>query len=409
MEDFLNRLIIDNNCYKELYKITKEIGPRMAGTLQEKMIAEHLERDFREYGLEANIQHHNYNGWANGYTEINWKNYNKKGVKKIKTYALGWTPNYNIETEIVNVGFGLENDYKDIDCQGKIVLLNAGFPKFQKPIHRSEKYKIAVDKGASGFLQYHDEAGGLIRTGSISLEAEIGKIPAHSISYEDGMSLYLAGETPRIEMITNIETKPIDSYNSIGYKKANTDTNEEIVVCGHIDCWFNSEGAYDNGSGLIMVKELARMFSKIKTKRNIRFIGFGSEELGLVGSKYYSETAKNIENIKAVFNLDVCATKNGIVQAAVNTKEFENLYNRVAEELKIDINITNDPGDHSDHYHFMKKGIPVSFLTSSSNYSKYAHTDYDTIEKLDNNCFKLPLLITGTCIYKLANSDMLLK
>ena len=183
-----------------------------------------------------------------------------------------------VKSSFIDVGFGYEQDYENVDCKGKIVLVNSSFPPTRKPIHRSYKYGYAIKNGAVGFVQYHDQAGGLKGVGSVSLDLSKGKIPALSISYEDYKTILRNKNDSALKIKSNSFFGKLDSYNSIALK--NNESNEEIVVCGHQDCWFNSVGAYDNGSGISMVLELARHFSKIKLKRNIRFIGFGSEELG---------------------------------------------------------------------------------------------------------------------------------
>ena len=45
--------------------------------------------------------------------------------------------------------------------------------------------------------------------------------------------------------------------------------------------------ANDNASGTGLVLELARAFQNVETDKEIRFIAFGSEETGLLGSDYY--------------------------------------------------------------------------------------------------------------------------
>ena len=72
--------------------------------------------------------------------------------------------------------------------------------------------------------------------------------------------------------------------------------NEYIYIVGHYDhlgrmgkeVYF--PGANDNASGISMILSLAKeLAQEEKTKYSMVFICFGSEEIGLVGSKYYTE------------------------------------------------------------------------------------------------------------------------
>src|SRR5206468_4168287 len=65
--------------------------------------------------------------------------------------------------------------------------------------------------------------------------------------------------------------------------------NEVVIVAGHLDSWHPATGAQDNGTGAATVIEVARA---IKTsghppRRTVRFMLFGGEEQGILGSTAY--------------------------------------------------------------------------------------------------------------------------
>ena len=132
------------------------------------------------------------------------------------------------------------------------------------------------------------------------------------------------------------------------------------------------------------------------------------KNLGLIGSEKYCEKLNKdeIKNVIAVFNLDVCAIKDGIVRISANTKKFRSFLNEIRKKYNFNIKIGTNTGENSDHYPFEKRGVPVSFQTSSSNVYNYAHLDYDTLDKLDGASFQIPLLFIGISIFELANSDI---
>ncbi|MEJ2245384.1 MAG: M28 family metallopeptidase, partial [Acidobacteriota bacterium] len=75
----------------------------------------------------------------------------------------------------------------------------------------------------------------------------------------------------------------------------------------HHDSWLSSPGASDNASGVAVILELARYFANQKKQYpfNIKFVTFGAEEFGLLGSKaYLMEHQKDLGKCILMFNVD---------------------------------------------------------------------------------------------------------
>jgi hypothetical protein len=136
-------------------------------------------------------------------------------------------------------------------------------------------------------------------------------------------------------------------------------------------------GADDNASGVAGVIELARYF-KSNSKRenyNFVFICFSGEELGLFGSKYFTEhPTLDLNSTNYMLNMDMIGrldpTTNGLAVSGTGTSPvWENLLKRLSTDaLKIK---TDSAGvGPSDHTSFYLKNIPVlHFFTGS-------HADY---------------------------------
>lgn len=80
----------------------------------------------------------------------------------------------------------------------------------------------------------------------------------------------------------------------------------EIIVSAHYDSW-RGPGANDNASGVAVLLELARHFhsSKLPPNVSIRFVAFGAEESGLLGSKAYLQKHQaELHNCILLFNID---------------------------------------------------------------------------------------------------------
>ena len=95
--------------------------------------------------------------------------------------------------------------------------------------------------------------------------------------------------------------------NLIITKTGTTYPNTFIIVCGHYDT-IVGPGVNDNGSGVSVILEMARILRTVPTEYSIKFINFTGEEQGLLGSQNYVNTVVNSTNpkmdIKMVFNID---------------------------------------------------------------------------------------------------------
>jgi len=96
--------------------------------------------------------------------------------------------------------------------------------------------------------------------------------------------------------------------------------NEVVIVQGHIDSR-NSDpldatgiapGANDDGSGVALVLEAARVLSKLKFAGTIVYAVLSGEEQGLYGGKLLANYAKNLGwAVKAVLNNDIVGNSRG--------------------------------------------------------------------------------------------------
>ncbi|TCC44718.1 M28 family peptidase [Kribbella capetownensis] len=101
------------------------------------------------------------------------------------------------------------------------------------------------------------------------------------------------------------------SNNVIGERRGRGGANSPIVmVCGHYDSVIGAPGANDDGSGTVLTMELARVFTKISTEATLRFALWGSEEQGLIGSRYHVAQLAQDQRDRhaAVFQNDMVAT-----------------------------------------------------------------------------------------------------
>ncbi len=99
----------------------------------------------------------------------------------------------------------------------------------------------------------------------------------------------------------------VESYNVIGQINGTEGKNTVIVDCLYDSVW--SQGTGDSAIGMGLVMGVAKYFkdNNIKPRDNIKFIGFGAEEAGMRGAKYYEDTHKD-EKITYIIDLNqVCS------------------------------------------------------------------------------------------------------
>jgi hypothetical protein len=83
------------------------------------------------------------------------------------------------------------------------------------------------------------------------------------------------------------------SHNVIGEIKGSHFPEKIISVGGHLDAWFNSPGAHDDGGGCMQAIEVLRLFKalNIKPKHTVRAVMFMDEEVSQRGGQAYAAAA----------------------------------------------------------------------------------------------------------------------
>ncbi len=228
------------------------------------------------------------------------------------------------------------------------------------------------------------------------------------------------------------------SENVVAYIKGSEKPDEVIVVSAHLDHIGISangdinNGADDDGSGTIAILEIAEAFKKAEEdgngpKRSILFLHVTGEEIGLFGSRYYTDVNPifPLENTVANLNIDMIGrvdpkheNSDNYLYLIGSDKLSEELHD-VSEEinkkythLEFDYtyNDENDPNRfyyRSDHYNFAKNNIPVIF------YFNGTHADYhkpsDTPDKINYAFLETRSRLIFHTAWELANREERIK
>lgn len=411
-----NEVEVNSEAYSQLKKATETIGHRATGTENGRKAEEYAANLLRSYGYDVSFQEFSFNGW-------NRKSLNLKiNNQPIKAVALAHSPaNVKLSGELIDLGNGLEDDYKQLGdkVKGKIVFaalgLLEGTPKEIENLHRSEKTALAEKYGAKGIILFNRPAGGILLTGTASVTGDIIKIPAINISLEDGLKikeqLTKGKEVAKIEMKNDVGQ--MKGRNIIARKIGSKFPKEKIVLGGHLDSWDLATGAIDNGVGSFSVIDIARTYKKLKLQndRTLEFVLFMGEEVGLLGSKHYVEQAikdGSINQIKAMSNMDMTTNPKAYystMDANLNVlNEYANDVQKLIPDFKL--NAFSSVDLHSDHQPFMLQGVPIIGL-SDSQFTKGAlncyHANCDTFDYVEEIGLKNNVILETYLLYRLSN------
>ncbi len=204
---------------------------------------------------------------------------------------------------------------------GRIALIQRGACNF------GVKVLNAQAAGASGVIIFNEGNPGRTSVLSGSLIDAAGNrivptIPVAFTSFDIGNNLrneYLQAIAAGTALpVMNLTIKGVvdpnrDDYNVIAESKGG-DKNHVLVVDAHLDAIFGA-GMLDNASGSATILDIAQQMKNVNPLNKLRFIWFGGEELGLLGSAYYVNNLSSTEASHIGYDLDadVTATPNYVV------------------------------------------------------------------------------------------------
>jgi hypothetical protein len=188
-------------------------------------------------------------------------------------------------------------------------------------------------------------------------------------------------------------------------------SGEYIVIGGHLDSWHLGTGAQDNGTGAASVLAVAQAFKAagIQPKRTIRFVLFGGEEEGLLGSVHYArDHANEMAKCAGVFITDTGAEqpKGWYVFGRDDEKKALEPIKPLLAALGADD--TTDEGRFTfstDHGPFLVHGVPSFVLwTPIEKYMQLHHKPSDTFDKVNERDLNLGAAVLGVTALSFADA-----
>jgi len=182
--------------------------------------------------------------------------------------------------------------------------------------------------------------------------------------------------------------------NVLGWKTGSKFPGKKYIICAHYDNMPTASlapGADDNASGVVAVMEAARILSGYPSEYTIEFAIWDEEEIGLVGSEAYADSASaNGDEILGVLNFDMIAwdSNNDYVLtlgtntlSQVLTKEYQDVMNIYTPEFTW----TYTNIEASDHASFWYKNYPAILAIEEypGDFNAYYHTPEDNFSKVN--------------------------
>lgn len=410
-EDVLLNIEVDN-IMGHISELSETIGVRTAGSEGEGLAAQYIQGVFEDYGLQT--EQMPFSALVFSCSDLYLRNVtddyefpaDPENPEVLVVEYSGATEG-TLEAGLVYAGLGFDEDFAALaaagnSAAGKIALIKRG------ELYFYEKVENAIEAGAAGVILFNrdDEPGFINATLTQSYS-----IPTVEILPEVGRSLadrLLSGEEITFEMRVAAQVEVSESQNVIATLPADKQLEDTptIVIGAHYD-GVECPAANDNASGTGTMLEVARVLKDYDLAANIKFMAFGAEEVGLVGSYEYVESLEKqeLKKIAAMINLDMV----GVGDTLAIYKESEeakpcvaNLAQAYIEEFGIEY--MTGVNTQSDHVPFAEAGLPSVYLNYETD--PYYHTIHDTIDKIDPENIENVCKVVTAMTYDMAKTPM---
>ena len=397
------RCLVDDTGYETLRSLTRNVGPRFAGSPGDAMAVDWALKRMRELGLKnvhsepVTVPH-----WIRGTCSVE---VTAPASQPLAAVALGGsvaTPEAGLEAEVVPVT-NLD-ELARIDStrlEGRIVFYTGRMQRGEDGSGYSRAVTVrgrgaaeAAKRGAIGVVirSIGTDRNRLAHTGSLRSEAGDKPIPALAISNPDAdllEDLLATGRPVRLRMRNSSQwADSARSANDIGEIPGREKPREVVVLGAHLDCWDLGQGAHDDGAGVAIITAAAKLIgeARLKPRRTVRVVLFANEEFGLSGARTYardhaSEAALHVLGMES--DLGAFAPLGLHSRVPADRLPAIRAMQSVLEPLGVQYRGNDATGD-ADVAQLAELGVPVCDLdTDASEYFDWHHTANDTFDKVD--------------------------
>lgn len=315
----------------------------------------------------------------------------------------------------VDVPFDPELDSKDWHCHPERKPGQPGefVPRVAERTPADARVAEALSKIDSAEIKQRLEEISGVKEVKINGKTEkIESRSSYGTGYQDALQYFKEKfEKDGYKVVIDDYTKQGKTFHNLRAIKAGSTKPDEVVMYGaHIDStagnpWNNFEpkapGADDDGSGSVALSEIAHAIKDLPLDRTVVFSLFSGEEQGLWGSRAMADQYKSSPQqgkIVGMFQMDMVGyapdAKTLESHDTSSDKKMHALTDLLAEAQQkygVDLKVYGAHNDQlnnrSDHYSFMRNGIPAILLsepydTAAQENPNY-HSTNDTVDTVN--------------------------
>lgn len=415
----------DSRAFATVSSLTTEVGNRLAGSSGDRAAVAWALLKLKELGFDnvraekVTVPH-----WERGRLDAE---ITGPFPQRLVATSLGGsigTPEEGIEAPVVmadNMAALKAMDADDVS--DKIVFIADRMERakdgsgYGKAVMKRVNGAVAAAKlGARGVIIRSAGTGNsrIAHTGITIYDDEVRRIPAIALSNPDADMLQrqlATGHDVTVRISSTARYLPqAESANVIGEIPGSENDAGIVLLGAHLDSWDVGTGAIDDGAGVAIVTEAARLVGKMrgKPKRTIRVVLFANEEFGLSGARAYAKAhADEVGAHVVAMEADFGAGRVWRLGSSVPEDQLPRVaaIARLLEPLGVERGGNESEGG-ADVGRLNEKGVPVlAPLQDGTHYFDWHHTIDDTLDKIDPEALNQNVAVYATLTYLAANLD----
>jgi hypothetical protein len=333
----------------------------------------------------------------------------------------------------------------------------AKLDKYQEPVFDPEEDQRPIDwlnlrikrdaflaeEGAIAWMQMSRTEGRLLHGEGYSFHTgKTPKLPGFEVGAEDYRRLARLAKIGdvRVEIDSHVHYEDADhnAYDILADIPGKDAKAGYVMAGGHLDSWVAGDGAADDGAGVAVVMEAARILASlgIQSKRTIRFALWSGEEQGLWGSAAYVEhhlahrpaptdtavadlgafgpgtfpiqTLPGFADMVAYFNVDDGSGKIRGIYTEGNFAVVPLFKDWLAPIASMGAaSVVAERAGAADYMSFARLGLPAfELIQDPLDYeTRVHHTDLDTFDHLRPEDLRQAAVVLATVLLDAANSE----
>ena len=425
ISDIYSVSLNDSKSYDWLEYLSKNIGPRLSGSLNAERSVKWTKKTLESIGLDSIwLQPVMVPKWVRGNFEYAFIESSPGNTINVNVCALGGsipTPSSGIKSNVIEV-----KSFKELESLGKkniknkIVFFNR--PMQKELINTFESYSNAVNQrydGARIASKYGALAvivrsltlkndyvphTGVMSYGNIPIKS---RIPAMAISTNDAdllSSLLNLNPNLKFFMKQNCRNFPdVLSYNVIGEIKGSKKPNDIILIGAHLDSWDLGDGSHDDGAGVVQSMDVLRILKKINYKfnRTLRVVLFMNEENGQKGAiEYFNISKKKKTNHLIAIESDAGGFTPRGFSINTNDLKFKKIlsWKKYFEKYQVHYFVRGQSGVDIE-YLKNENNVLVGLRPDSQRYFDYHHSSSDIFETVNQRELELGTAAIASLVF----------